>query len=156
MSRPDILPKILVALPRTLVDRLAPGALAEANRLAAGLEDPDERQAWAACHVGRRVAHEIEDLEADALYASRRPLRKPTAMIHDDCPGRKVGDDTRPHTSAVAVGDRYTYTPPSGHVAHYRVATINDHVCLQADEPDWGDVIIRPDGLATSHGWARA
>ena len=59
--------------------------------------------------------------------------------------------DPSPVTAQLKVGDRYLYTTPDGRVAHYRLTAVK----LEADEPEWGDVTIRPEGLATSYGWAR-
>jgi hypothetical protein len=67
----------------------------------------------------------------------------------------------RAQAPAVAVGDRFSYTTPDGRTAHYRVEldVVAAHgpgfVRLVADEPEWGDVTIRPEGLASSYGWTR-
>jgi hypothetical protein len=65
--------------------------------------------------------------------------------------------DPSPVTAPVAVGSRYVYTTPDGRHAHYRVTELTgaESVTLQADEPEWGDVTIRQEGLATSYGWAQ-
>lgn len=65
--------------------------------------------------------------------------------------------------TVVAVGNRFTYTAPSGLVAHYEVRKTDvisrngtpGCVRLAPLEPGWGVVTIRPEGLASSYGWAR-
>jgi hypothetical protein len=59
-------PNVFVSLPRTLVQRLAPGALTEAEHRAAHVH-ADERRALVADYVGGQVAIEIAELEADVL-----------------------------------------------------------------------------------------
>ena len=48
-------PAILVALPRELVERLAPGAIREAELHAQGFADKLEREAWIAGNVGAHL-----------------------------------------------------------------------------------------------------
>jgi hypothetical protein len=71
MTIPDPPPNVFVSLPRTLVQRLAPGALAQAEHRA-GRVAPDERRALIADYVGGQVAVEIAELEADVLYDRSR------------------------------------------------------------------------------------
>ncbi|MGD0386386.1 MAG: hypothetical protein ABSB73_09650 [Solirubrobacteraceae bacterium] len=66
MTDLDTSVNVLVSLPRTLVERLAPGAIADAHDIAQGFDRPSERRAWIAGHLGHHVAQRIANLEADA------------------------------------------------------------------------------------------
>jgi hypothetical protein len=67
----------------------------------------------------------------------------------------------------VKLGDRFVYLTPDGRAVHYEVCATDvvagngtpGCVKLRADESVlgtiWGDVTIRPEGLASSYGWAR-
>jgi len=53
-------PTIMVSVDRRLVDELLPGAIAEAEQLAAGFSDSHDRRAWVAGRLGRRLEPLLE------------------------------------------------------------------------------------------------
>jgi hypothetical protein len=60
-------PSILVSIDRRIVDRLLPGAIAEAETLAQGFADTGERRAW----VAGRLGVQLEQLLPAELEVTR-------------------------------------------------------------------------------------